>query len=55
MQKQLDDLRVKISMPNTEQGRHLLKPENRNLVGCFDKVDVEHIRNGQNIYSSEEK
>jgi hypothetical protein len=29
--------------------------EDLNAVGCSDKVEVEHIRNGRVIYSDEEK
>lgn len=50
MEKKLQGLRAKLVMPKAYS-----RPEKRNLIGCFDKVDVEHIRNGQPIYSSEEK
>lgn len=50
MEKQLQNLRATLVMPKDYD-----TPSKRNLVGCFDKLDVEHIRNGQTIYRSEEK
>ena len=48
--KKLNGLRARLVMPPAYN-----TPDKRNLVGCFDRVDVEHVRNGKTIYSSEEK
>jgi hypothetical protein len=51
MIKKTDGIRASLVLPDFLKG----KTGDLNVIGCIDKVDVEHIRNGQRIYSSEEK